>query len=278
VQLAYSTNAFTRSSLHDAIDCIADLGFAGVEILCDHPHWLPGRVDATEVGKIAELISSHGLAVSNLNANTANFFFDPRPAENVFEPALSSAIPEYRRWRVENTVRAIELADSIGAPCVSVTAGRPIPGCPPEIALDYLVDSLQRICDAAATHDIRVGVEYEPGLMIERATELADLWARVDSPHLGANWDIGHSFLDGETPEAAIELLGTRIWNVHVEDIKARKHFHLVPGTGDLPFERYFDALRGVGYEGFLTVELYSYPEQPVAVGRQSLEYLEPLL
>jgi sugar phosphate isomerase/epimerase len=105
-----------------------------------------------------------------------------------------------------------------------------------------------------------------------------DLWARVDSPLLGVNWDIGHSFLDGETPESAIELLGQRIWNVHVEDIKARKHFHLVPGTGDLPFERYFDALRGVGYEEFLTVELYSYPEQPAAVGRRSLEFLRPLL
>jgi len=278
MRLAYSTNAYTRSALPQALSSIADLGFAGAEILCDKPHWFPGDVNEFEIQEVTELLAKRGLQVSNLNANTANGYFDPRPPENVFEPALSSAVEEYRAWRVDYSIKAIELAARVGSPCVSITAGRPTPGCRPETALDYLGESLRKICDTAARCDVKVGLEYEPGLLIERAEELATFIERVGSPQLGANWDIGHSFLDGETPEAAAELLAGRIWNVHVEDIKARKHFHLVPGDGDLPFQRYFDALKKQNYSGFLTVELYTYPEQPEAVGRRSLAYLQKLL
>ena len=100
----------------------------------------------------------------------------------------------------------------------------------------------------------------------------------MGSPELGANLDIGHSYLDGESPEATVALLSGRIWNVHVEDISKRKHFPLVPGDGDLPFSRYFDALRDTGYNGFLTVELYSFPDQPEEAGNRALQYLSTLL
>jgi len=278
MRLAYSTNAYTRWSLPDALRSIASLGFAGAEILCDSPHWELARVSDEEVHKVGELIAKSGLSVSNLNANTANYYFDPRPAENTFEPSLSSANDDYRGWRIDNTARAIEIAATIGAGCVSVTSGKPTPGCAPATSLALFVDSLKEICAIAARHDVQIGVEYEPGLLIERAEELAVVIERVGSAQLGANWDIGHSFLDGESPEDAVRLLGDRIWNVHVEDIAARKHFHLVPGDGDLPFQRYIEALSRVGYERFLTVELYTYPEQPEAVGKRSLDYLGALL
>jgi sugar phosphate isomerase/epimerase len=278
VQLAYSTNAFTRTDLASAVNAIADIGFSGVEILCDHPHWFPGRVGHQELDRIAEIVARRGLAISNLNANTANGYYHPAPPENVFEPALSNADPALRRWRQDYSIEALRIAHRIGANAVSVTAGHPRPGVSPSRALDYFVESLMRICEAAERLGVRVGIEYEPGLLVERAVELKEVLERVGSPRLGANLDIGHSYLDGESPEAAIGLLAGRIWNVHVEDIKARKHFHLVPGDGDLPFRRYLDALRANGYDGFLTVELYTYPEAPVEVGRRSFEYLERLV
>jgi sugar phosphate isomerase/epimerase len=278
VKLAYSTNAYTRTDLSTALRRIADLGFDGAEILCDRPHWFPGEVSAADADAVAELLDALGLKVSNLNANTANGFFDPAPPENVFEPALTHPDPERRRWRERYTIEAVKLARRIGARCVSVTSGRPTSDCTPERALEFFVDSLKRICDAAATHDVNIGIEYEPGLLVEYADELAEVILRVDSPRLGANLDIGHSFVAREDPAATVNTLAGRIWNVHVEDIKARKHFHLVPGDGDLPFTEYFDALRRVGYAGFLTVELYNFPSRPDEVGSRSLQFLRRLL
>ena len=278
MRLAYSTNAFTRTDLLSALQSIADLGYAGAEILCDRPHWFPGEVSDEAIENVARTLSDLGLMVSNLNANTANGYYTPTPPENVFEPALSNPDPELRHWRQDYTIEALRIGALLGARAVSVTSGHPRPGILPQRSLDYLVESLKPICEAAAKYGVKLGIEYEPGLLVERATELAEIIERVGSPELGANLDIGHSYLDGESPEATVTLLAGRIWNVHVEDIRNRKHFHLIPGDGDLPFGRYFDALRQVGYDGFLTVELYSFPDQPVEAGRRSLQYLTKLL
>jgi sugar phosphate isomerase/epimerase len=278
MKLAYSTNAFTRTDLPSALNGIADLGFAAAEILCDWPHWQPGKVSEADISGVAELLAARGLAVSNLNVNTANGYFDPLPAENIFEPSLSSRNPTWREWRIEYTIEAIRLAARLGASCVSVTSGQSGSGGIPAEGLSLFVDSLKRVCDVAATHGIRVGVEYEPGLLVERASELADVISRVDSPVLGANLDIGHSYLDGESAEDAVDALRGRIWNVHVEDIAQRKHFHLIPGLGDLPFKRYFSALQRAGYDRYLTLELYTYPDMPEEAGRRSLAYLRDLL
>jgi sugar phosphate isomerase/epimerase len=278
MRLAYSTNAFTRTDLNSALKAIAELGYPGVEILCDRPHWFPGEVGDREIDEALRTLTELGLAVSNLNANTANGYYTPAPPENVFEPALSNPDPELRRWRQAYTIEALRIGARLGASSVSVTSGHPRPGVLPQQSLDYFIESLKPICEAAVRYGVKLGIEYEPGLLVERAVELAEVIERVGSPQLGANLDIGHSYLDGESPEAAITLLAGRIWNVHVEDIKDRKHFHLIPGDGDLPFGRYFDALYKADYDGFLTVELYSFPDQPVEAGRRAMQYLSTLL
>ena len=63
----------------------------------------------------------------------------------------------------------------------------------------------------------------------------------------------------GENPIEAIEGLRGKIWNVHIEDIKGQKHYHLLPGEGDLPISDCIDALHRAEYNGALTVELYTY-------------------
>ncbi len=277
MRFAYSTNAYTRHSLEAAVDEIAALGFAGVEILCDRPHWFPDRDLADQARRMRARLDRLGLGVSNLNCNTANGFFNPRPPENVFEPSLGSADPAWRRWRLDYSIRALELARILGASAVSVTSGRPDTGGTPEQGLELLADSLQRLCAAAEPLGVRVGIEYEPGLLVERAEELSELIERVGSPLLGANLDIGHSWLVGESPEQAVACLAGRIWSTHVEDIRGCKHFHLIPGEGDLPFGRYFAALAAAGFEGYHTLELYTYPHMPGEAGRRSLDYLRAL-
>ncbi len=277
MKFAYSSNAYTRTSLPTALRSIAEIGFQGVEILCDHPHLFPGRVGTGEIDELAQLLKELGLHVSNLNVNTANCYFDPLPPENVFEPSLSSRHDEFRKWRIQYTIDAIAIASQLGASCVSVTSGQPGSGGTPAEGLALFIESLKRICETAEAQGINVGIEYEPGLLVERATEVADIIERVDSPRLGVNLDIGHSYLNGEPPEAPIELLASRIWNVHLEDIAGGKHYHLIPGTGDMPFQRYLDALLKVGYRNSLTVELYTYTHMPEQAGRESLDFLRRL-
>ena len=278
MSIAYSTNAFTRTDLETAVRQISEIGFSGVEILCDKPHWFSTSVSAHQVSTIVQLLQSLNLNVSNLNANTATGYFGSLTSENAFEPSLSNPNIDYRRWRQKYSMDTIKLAKEIGANCISVTSGMPLPNVSRDYALELFIESLNVICDYAEKYQIKVGIEYEPGLLVERATDVAEVMDRVGSDYLGVNFDIGHSYLNDENPEETVAILAGRIWNVHVEDIKDKTHYHLIPGLGELPFTRYFTSLINSGYEGFYTVELYTYDHTPVDAGKNSLTYLTELL
>ncbi len=140
---------------------------------------------------------------------------------------------------------------------------------------EFLRDSLQELLEYAEKRSVRIGIEYEPGLLIERCEELLKLIEEMNSSYLGANLDLGHSHVLGEDPETVVNTLSPKIFHIHIEDIKARKHYHLIPGTGDMDFVKLFGILDDHNYEGFATVELYTYPHQPEAAARQALSYLQ---
>ena len=277
VELAFSTNAYTRHALPDAIDRIADHGYAGVEILGDEPHaYFPAFGDADAERLIAALDDSE-LRVSNVNANTATGYYDDAPPSSFFDPSVITADDADREWRIEYTKRAIDLAALTDAPAVCLATGRPLPGTPPERAHEHLRDSLDAILDHAEEHGVDVGIEYEPELLVECTEEALALVDDVGRDSLGINLDVGHAAVYGEDPAEAIRRSAGHITGVHLEDIVGGvrgKHYHRIPGEGDLDFRAIFDALDDVGYEGFATLELYTYPDRPDEAAREAHEAL----
>jgi sugar phosphate isomerase/epimerase len=64
----------------------------------------------------------------------------------------------------------------------------------------------------------------------------------------------------------------------HFEDIAAtRVHRHLIPGEGSIDFEATLRAIAATGYDGWLTVELYPYIENPDVAARQARAFLTAL-
>ena len=62
----------------------------------------------------------------------------------------------------------------------------------------------------------------------------------------------------------------------HLEDIAAtRVHQHLVPGCGAIDFTATLAAIRDTGYDGWLTVELYPYLDDPDAAAREAKEFYD---
>ncbi len=275
MKLSFSTNAFVRFSLVEAVKHIALLGFDGVEIVADVPHFYAENVSHKNLKALRGLLGSLGIRAANVNANTAVGYYGQEFWEPLFEPSLSHPEEMLRQWRVAYTKKCIEIAAELRAPSISITSGRMVPGILPERSLDLLKTSLHEILPYARRHKVRVGIEYEPGLLIERYEELAALLQEMESPGLGANLDLGHSHVLGEDPETVISGLGEKIFHVHLEDIKSRKHYHLIPGFGDMDFGNLYRCLKNVGYAGFVTVELYTYPHEPVDAAHRSLSYLQ---
>ena len=138
-------------------------------------------------------------------------------------------------------------------------------------------ESIRAVLKLADLYNIDIGIECEPGLFVEYVAELREWIDRIGHPRLGANLDIGHCQVSGESIPEAIELLGDRIWNLHVEDIPGRKHYHLIPGEGSIDWAGVRRALEGIGYERFLTVELYTHTAEPRMAAEKSFGFLSKL-
>ena len=102
---------------------------------------------------------------------------------------------------------------------------------------------------------------------------------RIDSRLVGLNFDVGHAYCVGENPQEWVSKMQDYALHYHLEDIAAtRVHQHLVPGRGAIDFDATLAAIRQTGYEGWLTVELYPYLDDPDAAAREAKEFLSKRL
>jgi sugar phosphate isomerase/epimerase len=277
MKLAFSTNAYTRHSMIDALRGIKSAGFQGVEILADAPHAYPDALDESQTTAIRRELDRLALRVSNINANCSFGYWKDAPPEPYFEPSLISPNPEHRADRTRLILKTLDFAKGIGAPNISITSGRCLGGMPPEKAAEQFAESIKPILDRADALGIDIGIECEPGLFLEYVGELTGWIKRLDHGRFGANLDIGHSQVIGESLRESILALRGRIWNMHVEDIPGRKHYHLIPGEGTMPWPVIRQALREIRYDRYLTVELYTHTANPQSAAEKSFAFLSEL-
>lgn len=273
MKLAYSTNAYKKTTLEAAIDSIARLGYGGVEIMADVPHAYPPDMPAERTAAVRQQIESAGLTLSNINAFTLFATGD------TYHPTWIEDDLRLVARRIEHTSNVIRMAAALGAKTISLQPGGPLGKTPREMALRRYEAGLQEVLPLAEQLGITLMVEPEPGLIIQRSDECAEFLERVNHPHLKMNADVGHFYCVGEDPAAVIRQHARHIAHVHVEDIgDNRVHQHLVPGEGSIDFRGIFEALRAVDYGGWVTVELYPYVANAEESGRQALEFLRPLV
>mgnify|MGYP000402753998 CR=1 FL=1 len=48
--------------------------------------------------------------------------------------------------------------------------------------------------------------------------------------------------------------------------------------VGEIDYPSVFAAIQATGYDGWVTVELYPYVEDPDAAGKEAMEYLQDIL
>jgi sugar phosphate isomerase/epimerase len=281
VDLAFSTNAYTRYTLPEAIERIADHGYDGVELLGDEPHAYFPAFDNGDERAVHDALEETGLAVSNVNANTATGYYSDTPPEAFFEPSVVTADDDHREWRIDYSKRALDLAAATDAPAACLATGRPLPGNLPEQAYENLLDSIDEILDHAESVGVDLGIEFEPELLVECTDEVLDLIDDVGRESLGVNLDVGHAAVYGEDVTESIHRSAGHITGLHLEDIvggRRGKHYHRIPGEGDIDFRAIFDALDDIGYDGFATLELYTYPDEPDRAAREAYDELSQYL
>jgi len=268
----YNTNGLAHHSLPAAIRLLASLGYESVAITIDHYALNPyaGGYE-NQLRDIREILAE--LNMRSVIETGARFLLDPRQKH---QPTLVSPKSAGRPLRIEFLRHAIDMAAELGSDCVSLWSGALNESDSRNDGFRRLVESLQIVLDYADRQNVQIGFEPEPGMLIDTMDSFAELVDHIDSHRLGLTLDIGHLHCLGELPiEGAIFRWSNRLHNVHIEDMCAGVHEHLMFGQGEIDFPPVIAALKKIDYAGGLHVELSRHSHVGPQAARQAFAFLK---
>jgi sugar phosphate isomerase/epimerase len=271
MHFGYNTNGFAHHPLDQTLLILSQLGYESVALTLDYHTLNPCAPDALEhARKVRSRLGD--LHLRCVVETGARFLLDPW---HKHQPTLLSAESGERERRFQFLRRAVDVAVEVGAEAVSFWSGTPLTKESPDVLMQRLVEGCRRLCDHAAAHRMRLAFEPEPGMFIDTMPAFAELLDRVAHPALGLTLDVGHLHCQGEVPIAEqIHRWRSLLWNVHIEDMRRGVHDHLMFGEGEIDFGPVLAALRDVGYEGGVHVELSRHSHDAVNTARRALAFL----
>jgi sugar phosphate isomerase/epimerase len=108
---------------------------------------------------------------------------------------------------------------------------------------------------------------------IRTTTEALDVITAIDSPRLRLILDVksmsGEQALTGEPIPDIIRRVAPYVAHVQANDANLG-----YPGSGEIDFVPIFGALRDVGYDGYVSVEVFDFAPGPETIARESIAYL----
>jgi L-ribulose-5-phosphate 3-epimerase len=278
--LAYNTNGLAHHDLLDAIRLLADIGYQGISITLDHGALNPydEQLDA-QLAAVAAALEQHHLRC--VIETGARFLLDPRTKH---EPTVVTADSAGRARRVDFLCRAIDIAAHLNADCVSLWSGVVHDGAGRLEAMSHLVEGLSTVLAHADEKAVNLAFEPEPGMLIDTLASYEKLLLElatndVDATRFRLTIDVGHLHCQGELPiPDKIVRWSDRLANVHIEDMRAMVHEHLMFGEGEIDFPPVIAALAEIGYDGLLSVELSRHSHEGPSAAERAYTYLQPLI
>lgn len=237
--------AASRFGLGDAIGTAARVGYDAVEIMprgMDDPNPATLRAVAEDAGLEIAAVASGFIAVE-------------------YGLTLTHPDCEIRRRAVQAVHGCLDAARRAGAPLVSlgVVRGKLQPGTTPAEAMAYLTDCIRACGRYAAELGLILAVEpgnrYETDF-VHTVTEGLALLGAVGLPSVRLMIDTFHMNIEERSIPDAIRQAAPHLAHVHFAD-----NNRLAPGWGHLDFRAVAAALREIGYDRTIGLEMALAPD-----------------
>lgn len=253
--------------LEVAIERIAKAGYDGIEIGAAAPHAYPAYVGKERRAELKKALAANGIVVSAMLPAPGG-----GPGFNVASPH-----PEERRNAIDQYLAVAQLCSDLGGQTLLYVAGWQIFGTSREQAVDWSRAALTEIAPRAADLGVAVAVEPTPAdsNLIESADDALWLKNAVDAPNVGVMFDTFHVYYRNEVASDYAHQMGKDLKYVHLADTD-----RLPPGQGRGDFIGLIDALKAIGYDGFLSMEIgfNRRDVEPDKIARDAYDYIKPLL
>jgi D-psicose/D-tagatose/L-ribulose 3-epimerase len=126
---------------------------------------------------------------------------------------------------------------------------------PTENEFRWGVETMRQVADHAAQAGVTIATEYLnrfENYFLTSVEQTVRFVQAVDHPHVRMMYDTFHANIEEKDIPAAIRAAAPWTALVHVSE-----NDRSIPGTGHVPWDDTFDALRDVKYDGWMVVEAF---------------------
>jgi sugar phosphate isomerase/epimerase len=222
------------------VKLVAEAGFDAYEI----SPWLPRRLTDGDMSRLIALLKKNEIKFSGFTA-----IYPP-------EMTIASPSPDVRRQNILYTNRLVELVHDLGGRSIGWGSprARQIPNdVSTELGYRRFIELLKASGTLAEERNVRIAIEpvnrFESS-NIHTVREALALARLVHRRNVGIVYDSHHASFEETSFTRPIFLAGKRIVAVHVSDCNRK-----IPGKGHIDFEPIINALKKVGYDGYVTLE-----------------------
>ena len=126
---------------------------------------------------------------------------------------------------------------------------------PTEDEWKWGVESMQQVAEHAEQVNVMLGVEYLNRFetyLLNSAADTARFCKDVNRPNCKMMYDTFHANIEEKSPAEAIKTAAPHMCHVHISE-----NDRSTPGTGGVNWDGNFDALKEVGYDGWMMIEAF---------------------
>lgn len=253
--------------LEEVIRRLAAFGYDGIEIGCASPHAWPEAVSPERRTQIRRLLSQEKLAVSSMLPAPGG-----GPGNNPASP-----VAEERAYTINHYKQVLQLAHDWECPTVIYLGGWAVFGTPQQQAWDYSLEALGQVAPYAQELGITLAIEPTPtdSNLIESADDALLLSEQSGFSNVKVMFDTFHALYRNEVASDYVYRMRDKLHHIHLADSD-----RLPPGMGRCDTASVLQALRDIGYQGYLTAEVGFHTRQaePDWYAKQTISYLREQL
>ncbi|NLZ88186.1 MAG: sugar phosphate isomerase/epimerase [Clostridiales bacterium] len=262
-----------RQPIPQALDTIQALGVQGVQVYATYGDLSPEKLTKASKKEFKKMVDDRGLMISALVGDLGHGFGDPEK-----NPGL-----------IAKSKQILDLAKEWDTDIVTTHIGV-VPEDSRHERYGIMQDACGQLAEYADSLEAHFAIETGP----ETAATLSGFLDSLHSTGVAVNMDPANLVMvTGDDPVQAVYTLKRYIVHTHAKDGRKlydkdpEKIYGIVPdqvvtdpafielplGEGDVPFDRYLEALRDIGYKGFLTIER-EVGDQPVKDIEMAVRFL----
>ena len=274
------------ADVFEAVRISHKIGYRNCEISVCPGDARPNLANLTpgQLTDVRKLVTDLGMTTTALQCHIHNGYGD--------------ASKKTRDEAVDHTKRMLDLAAGIEVDFVHTVSGVAEDDAPHAEQLDRVAECYQRILNAAGSDGPRVGIEPVFVYVVGNLAHTQGLYERLGDVPLLINFDPSHFPYHFESPVPFLETYADRIPYAHSKDALVTRitegstpeagdadyptadgeHMFrfAAPGKGMLDWDELIRALRRVGFDGVLTLEMgHGYEGDPTEIAAQTYAFFK---